>query len=859
MINQKIGMISKILKSFFPHILFFLAATIAPLLCSATDIGETDYFDIPEECGASFSGTKSGETVCKSWQKGGQLKINDNIDMGACACVNECLTMPKNHYYYNDPVNKTRQTNENEITLPVVLAWDNIDGWQNEDGEYIWNFQEKLGNKKATTSKLFGAHSYILEIENKNLELNDSQSAGGIFRQILTTNEFNATEKFYPCFYNSDTVIKWRIRPCCNEDGSNCLPEDKAPWWTFKTSPAPEPINIGDPDWNGPDGKTGISYDGLKLDWCSAKVSSEKMAYNNNMIAALSYQLRVYTNENHLVLTGAQIPQGFSQLAAWLKKDVPALQNPMACHYLQKQTDNTCKPDVINPAQETVGRNWWSHKEMSSQDRALFTKNITYYWQLRRCFNNTNAGDEYCGSSSDKYWGQLWKFTAKNEIVEAPKALSPANDGDYANAQTAKLAELPGKLLWQAPNGANSFAYDIQKISGDTGQSLVDGERRTTKSQIIFSKANAADNNSDAQGIELELDTAYKWRVKSCWPSIPVGNVCDEPWSQWWYFRTTGRAPKTETLSPADNTSDLAMPVDLHWEAVAGAKSYVLDFNGQKIVSQNNNYAADYPAVNQSQSYEWSVQTCADENGQLCGAPSPKFTFSTAALGASEGPINPQETINNSQLIYSFSWEPVAGAHYYKLNLNYAEKSDKETNKDCAPGQKVEKIVNENSTTINKDIRQLYCLGKYEWSVLACLDEKCTDTGAAPATWSFDFAAGGKEIEKGQMVLAVCGLTNDNPNTEWDDREACGAKHFLLVIMQILNMILFRAAFILLPLLGLATGGLFYTSFGTPEIKQKVISWWKLIGIGYFILFFAWTIVGIFTSLFGYAGVWWNI
>lgn len=851
-------MTAQFFKLFFSLCLFFLATATAPMACLAADIGETSYFDIPKECGASFSGTKSGETVCKAWQKGGQVKINDKIDMGACVCANECLTLPKNHYYYNDPINKTKQANENEITLPVVLAWDNIDGWQNEDGEYIWNWEEKLGNKKSITSKLFGARSYILEIENKNLELNDSKSAGDIFRQILTTNEFNVTEKFYPCFYNSDTVIKWRVRPCCGEDGSNCLAEDKAPWWTFRTSPAPEPINIGDPDWNGPDGKTGISYDGLKLDWCPAKISAEKLAYNNNMGVSLSYQLRVYTNENQLVMTGKQIPQEFSQLAAWLKKDAPALPNPLACHYLQKQTDNTCKPDVVNPAQTMVGRNWWSHKELAAQDRALFTKNITYSWQLRRCFNNPQAGDEYCGSSSNKYWGQLWKFTVKNETVNAPAPLSPPNDGNYANNQTAQLAELPGKLLWQAPNGANSFAYDIQKISGTAGQSLVNGEKRTTKSQIIFSKT-AADANIDAPGIELELDTAYKWRVKSCWPAIPAGNVCDEPWSSWWYFRTTGRAPKTATMSPANGAAELAMPVSLQWEAVPGAKSYILNFTGQEINVQNNAYGADYPVINQRQSYKWSVKTCADGNGQLCGESSPEFAFSTAALGASQNPNYPADTIDNSQLIYNFSWEPVAGAHHYKLTLNYAEKSDKETNNDCVLGQKVEKTVSENSAAINKNIDQLYCLGKYEWSVLACLDRECKDAGAAPAVWSFDFIAGGKEIKKGQAILAVCGLTNDNPNTEWDDREACGIKHFLLGIMQILNMILFRAAFILLPLLVLATGGLFYTDFGTSEIKQKVISWWKLIGIGYALMFFAWIITGIFTSLFGYSGMWWSI
>ena len=831
----------------------------APAIGFAADVGETDYFDIPEECGATFKGTKSGEIVCEAWENGSQLKLNDKIDVGTCICTNKCLTLPGNHYYYDDPINRTKQADENEITLPVVLAWDNIDGWQNEDGAYIWNLEEKLGNKKSMSSKLFGARSYILEIENKNGELNDSKSGGDIFRQILTTNEFNATEKFYPCFYNSDTVIRWRVRPCCGEDGSNCLPEDRANWWTFRTSPAPEPINIGDPDWNGPDGTTGISHNGLKLDWCHAKVSAEKQPYNNNVGMSLSYQLRVYTNENQLVLTGASVPQMFSQLAAWLKKDEPALTNPLACHYLEKQTNNTCKPDVINPIQALTARNWWSHKELPSKDRALFTKNVTYSWQLRRCFNNTHADEEHCNSSSDKHWGQIWKFTVKNETIDAPTLLAPPNDQDYANPLTASLTELPGKLLWQAPNGANSFAYDLQKIAGNSGQSLVNGERRATKSQIVFSKTNAADSNSDAQGIELELDTAYKWRAKSCWPAIPVGNVCNEPWSQWWYFRTTGRAPKTETMMPANNSAELPMPVDLRWEAVPGAKSYILDFNGEKIVLQNNQYTADYPKINQSQTYKWSVQTCADSAGQFCGASSPEFSFSTAALKASQNPTYPTDAIDNNQLIYNFSWEPVAGAHYYKFVLNYSEKSDKETNDACQTGQKVEKTVKESSATVNKDIDQLYCLGKYEWNVLACLDQQCQDAGATPQTWSFDFAAGGKEIKKGQAILAVCGLTNDNPNTAWDDREQCGVKHFLLGAMQILNLLLFRAAFILLPLLVLATGGLFYTDFGTPDIKQKVISWWKLIGIGYFILFFAWTIVGIFTSLFGYSGVWWQI
>ncbi len=838
---------------------FFKLALALVLIAPAAAIAESG-------CGATIA----GGIQCQPEQKQSMTNVVE-VDVTTCICANACLKTPPGHYYLDDPVNKTKQANENEVTLPVVLAWDHIALWQLENGQYHWEWDGRQGNQ-AATSKAYGARSYLLEIENKNGELNDDESKGGIFRRILTTNEFNARDLYYPCFYNSDKTIRWRVRPCCKENGSYCQPEENATWWTFRTSPAPEPINFDDPDWNGPAGAKNISYKNLRLDWCHAQVSKEKQPYNENEPYSLSYQMRVYTNENQLVLTGAQIPAKFSDLANWLKKDTPALKNPLACHYLEKQTNNTCKADVVNPIKAKTPRNvkclannpaidcyWWSHLQLPNTDRALFTKNNTYYWQLRRCFNNTNAGDENCNTQSDKYWGQLWTFTDKNETVPAPALLSPGNDNNYADSQTANLTEMPGRLQWQAPNGANSYGYDIQKISGGAGASLVNGERRVTTSQVLFAKGNANNSKSEEQNIELELDTAYKWRAKSCWPAIPVGEVCNEPWSDWWYFRTTGRAPKTTSMQPANNAKDLAMLVDLQWESVPGAKSYILDFNGQKITTGNNQHTLDYPAIDQKQSYKWKVQTCADANATLCGPAGPEFTFTTAALGASKTPANASSTLDNSQIAYNLSWQPVAGAHYYKVALEYKEVSEKETNKDCAPGPKVEKIVKDTSIMVDNDINQMFCLGKYQWSVLACLDAQCKDAGATPEIWSFDFVAGGQEIKKGQAVMAVCGMTNDNPNTEWDDREKCGAKHLLLNAMQIINLFLFQMSFWLLPILGLATAGIFFTNFSTPDLKQKVISWWKLIGIGYGLLFFAWLIVGVFLSLFGYSGTWWQI
>jgi len=846
-------------------VLILLGWLVLPVFCAA-ETSPNDLFNIDSGCGASIGA--GAKITCEPWQKG-SVAAAEGMNVASCVCSNTCLTPPPNHYYYDDPVKKHRQTDENEVTLPTVLAWDHVEAWQKEDGEYTWHWSAfpQGDSKRPTTSKLFGARSYLLEIDNANGELNDSASKGGIFRRILTTNEFNARQDFYPCFYNSDTVIRWRVRPCCKENGEYCQPEEQATWWTFRTSAAPEPVNPDDPDWNGPDGAKNISYNGLKPTWCQATVSKEKQPLNENLPLALSFQLRAYSDENKIVLTGQTIPQTFAQLASWLRKDVPPLPAGRSCHYLQKQADNTCKADVVNPIQAKVVRSFnsyyfWSHKELPNSDRDLFTKNLTYYWQLRRCFNNPNAGEESCNSDSDKHWGQLWQFTAKNDPIDPPTGMAPQNDVSYADSQNAKLTGLPGRLQWQPDTGANSFEYDIQKITGNTSQSIVNNAKRTTASQVFFVKnASEVSGEGEAQGIELELDTAYKWRVKSCFPSLPVGNVCEPTWSSWYYFRTTGRAPKTASMEPKSNAASVMMPVTLQWEAVAGAKSYLLTFDGKKISVTNgqNQYALDYPAIKQSQTYQWSVQTCADANATKCGAPSPQSAFKTAALGASSDPVWPTGATANSQLTYNFSWNPVPGAHYYKFTLNYNQPSTKETNSNCKPGTKVEKTVKESSINISNDISELYCLGKYDWKVLACFDQQCSDAGAAPATWQFDFISGGQEIKKGQTVLAVCGLTNDNPNTPWDDREQCGAKHILLNIMQIINFILFRMSIILLPVLVAATGAMYYTSFGGPDLKQKAISWWKWIGVGYAILFFAWTLVGILLALFGYAGAWWSV
>jgi len=139
----------------------------SPAAVFAAEIGQTEYFNIGAGCGITVEDAPAGSITCRPWEKGSQVKV-ESIDVGTCICASECLTVPKNHYYYNDPINKTRQTNEQEITLPAVLAWDNVDGWINEEGGYLWQLGG-LGGDRSVNSKLFGARSYLWRLKIKIL------------------------------------------------------------------------------------------------------------------------------------------------------------------------------------------------------------------------------------------------------------------------------------------------------------------------------------------------------------------------------------------------------------------------------------------------------------------------------------------------------------------------------------------------------------------------------------------------------------------------------------------------------------------------------------------------------------------
>ncbi len=870
--------------------------------------------------------------TCEAWQ----IAQTGN-DYGLCKCEKECLNSPQNPKYYDDPTNKTTQTNISRINLPVVLAWNDISEWKNE-GQYTTSIYENTAPEPNNVD--YGPNSYRVEIKyeeysdgdsnlhidkNKNPQDTETLSNGQkIFYKIITKNGpdgFNSRDDGGECFFQTNSTYEWRVRPCCDEEGKLCKtyrPDEG--WWKFSTSPAPELLGIQDndkyqngttdpiaqdPDWNGPQALEGVDFCSAKLLWCKAKLMDPPTGYNrfdkvynNNQIPyAANYQMRVKFSENWSLKLIPSTSSSTSSWSAFVQSTINSFKSKTlyqslsdavrqallgdidfasqeSCHYLQKQDDGSCKPEhlaftsshYVNELMHNASfKPFFSAAEKASSDRNLFTGDTTgkleYSWQIKTCFDTSAGVDDdnfpHCGGYNDEDYGQKWQFIGKQidfSHFEAPELLSPGNNTNCADEK--KLVGLDDKLLWTAPCGANSFIYDVLEKNGnsifkDDDTYANDFGRRITVSQAsidITDKDPVQEN--DPKKVQLKIDTCYQWKVKSCWPSIPIpemsaAEICSNLWNTA-DFRTTGQAPKNNSLKTIENPPDAF----LQWDPVSGAKSYRLKIVGEgapkdEIVVDTNQYAFTYPGPKKT--YSWYVRTCADTAGNICGTGRATSSFISKDF---DKPSNLSPSGDILQL------EPLRWTSNAKYFLVTASVTDGETSTDKTTcdanwfnGEYKEKIISGTTLAIRGAEKNPspYCFGDYEFTVQPCFDEKCTSLSYQKTTAIFSIAK--KEQSSGFMV---CGQSTNDPNTKYNEKEPCRPSHLVLTLKIIIDFVVFKLAFMLLPVMVLITGGLFYLSQDKANLIPHIKDVWKKIGIGYGILFFSWIIVSVLTGIVGY-------
>jgi hypothetical protein len=492
------------------------------------------------------------------------------------------------------------------------------------------------------------------------------------------------------------------------------------------------------------------------------------------------------------------------------------------CHP-SRQSDGTCVPFTLAfPPVNTTDS--IEYIEYSDEEAGLFTKLSSYAWQVAAC--GALGAEQICSDYS-----QGWAFNTGTTTLKEISWFSPPNGSTVG---------FPVILEWKPPWGANSFQYQVYK------DALLVASGTTTDLKVDITN-------------KLNLDTQYKWRVKVCW-DYEAKDCGDWP-KEWWYFKTTGRPPRPETMKPVGG--NIPIPVNFEWEDVPGAKSYRIKINELNLEKgvREAKFFLDYPDVRQETNYSWQVQTCAWENGTSCGNWSNLQTFKTFKLSAPSNPSPKEnEEIFTYQMPMSFSWGAVSGARYYRYVINYVQKSPEEAS-ECPTGKVIDKIVTNNSYLVS-----LNCLGKYQWQVQACLDKDCQEAGNWSNLWNFTLS---QKVPPGGGGLVPCGRDYDDPRTPWNEREPCQIKHLFLLLRNILDFLFWRVGLIILVLLVIITGIIYYLSVFSPEILGEwaaianVRSIWKYAGIGYGIIFFAWLIINLFLAFVGYKfqifGHWWEI
>lgn len=497
-----------------------------------------------------------------------------------------------------------------------------------------------------------------------------------------------------------------------------------------------------------------------------------------------------------------------------------------SCHpWLQEETE--CQPLSIIP-EKTTG-------ELISgfiDDQGYFAKDTDYRWEVATYF--LKQGEIITDFS------QEWDFAATGEVSSFFGLLYPVND---PTGETP--VGLPVILSWSVKPGINSAIYEITPLDG--GALIND---YTTASEVGLDYP------------QLSLDSFYKWKVWPC--SDYQGEKCEEEYAGEWYFKTTGRAP--DLTSPSFGANNVAIPIELDWQDVPGAKSYVVKIQGEglsleKTVDESE-LSLKYPDANlhQRTNYSWQVKTCAKKDGQLCGSYSNLWNFTTFSLPPPTGtfPKNNGTLFTNENNV---AWENVGGANAYQYKMSYISPTG-EANETCSSlvGQEVVPLK---TVTAQGDPLSLVCLGQYQWQVRSCLDSACQETGDWSSLLSFSFLEPSQAKSGGGLV--PCGRITDNPDTRWNERETCQTRHFFLLFKIIFDFLLLRAVPAIAVVMVLATALMFYFSISTdspdPIIKAKRL--WRSFFIGLAIILFSWTIINIFLKLVGYQigifGNWYNL
>jgi len=802
-------------------------------------------------------------------------------------CHKDCLDTVQSPKYYDDnPANldsgniQAQGENAQNIKLPVVLIWDDVRGFGDDSSWYSASACTSYCHGCSTSLRNgdgYGPISYRIQIQdnsasgivNLNIptaKLSQVEDAGNgkrAFYAVLDKNGFNSYDDATPCFFNTTDTYHWRVTACCNADGTGCKDWPQT-WWTFTVGTAPEPFDLYDPDWNGPNAIENISFkninstttSGTPLRWCAAKLPKEYRTFPDRAEYAKSYKMVVTSDEPYdftkdlyqKIVNFWSWVSGSSSPDAQQKTHALSIINGGWVYEIHPNPNIDEVDSYVLPI-NGAPTHWYPAQGQYRNDLAYFSRDRVYTWKLQTCSDSIaqNCFDDY---------SQEWKLKTINEPIEPPQPISPKHDPNGI-----ELVGLPLTISWTIPSGANSFEYSIPGVdSGQTTWSTIPNNEFDDSKKKLFGLENPA----------IKLDQTYTWRVGSC--ADFDARDCDS-WSQFFSFRTTGRPPAKDSMLP-NMSSKITFPQNFEWEKVPGAKAYNLELwaDGKKITARTIKFGPsdqgkpqtqfDYPDIEapvatNAKAYTWKVQTCADEGGKFCGKDwqSQNFTTTRPEKPELKSQTDKIGSLNNLDLRWTGQTKT------YWVTVNY-QPPKPQLQTDCnLQNPVIDLKIDANTCSIATDCIpsniKTSCVGNYTWKIYPCAKPDCSDKGEDNALLGGFILV--SNVNQNKDTFLVCGQKFDNPKTSWDETERCEIKHLFVALKVIIDFFLFRLSVWLLPILVLVTGGLFYMGQNDTNTIPRIKKMWKWIGLGYGLLFIAWFLVSWLMLAAGYKNEWWKI
>jgi hypothetical protein len=261
--------------------------------------------------------------------------------------------------------------------------------------------------------------------------------------------------------------------------------------------------------------------------------------------------------------------------------------------------------------------------------------NTRYLWKARA----VNAG----GASA---WSGYWSFTTMPVAPVAPSLISPVNG--------VQNQSLNPSLTWNAVTGATTYRVQLS-TSSIFATILEDYPSLTVLTKTV--------------GL-LTVNTPYYWRVSA----TNAGGT--SPWSVTWSFTTVPAPPIAPTLlSPTDGATDQSLNPTLTWGVVSGALTYHLQLSTSNTFTTTIVDDASLTVLTKEvgplvigTTYYWRVSaTNAGGTGPWSSA---RSFITVPAPPIAPTLISPNQDATNQSLNPTLTWNPVAGATSYQLQLS---------------------------------------------------------------------------------------------------------------------------------------------------------------------------------------------